>query len=287
MKVLLSLFLLFPFLQCHSQKSESNGSNKIVFDLTDSIRYGEIISRMEQQGTLSANKLFLEIALAFVGTPYAAATLEGNDDELLVVNLREFDCTTFIETCLALTLAIQTEDRSFDRFTKNLKKIRYRNGQIDGYTSRLHYFNEWIKNNEQKGFIANLTCKLFGEPFEPRLNFMSSHPNAYPQLKQNSTLIPVIAAIEDSVSQFKGCFIPKEQVKEIEQLIEPGSIIGITTTIEGLDFVHTGISIHKNGRLHLLHASSEEKIVTISTLPLHEYLEKNKRQSGIVVVVIP
>jgi len=61
-------------------------------------------------------------------------------------------------------------------------------------------------------------------------------------------------------------------------------IIGITTNIEGLDFVHAGILIRKKERVYLLHASSEQAKVCLTPVPLHEYLLANKRQTGIVVL---
>ena len=47
-------------------------------------------------------------------------------------------------------------------FIKNLETIRYRNGVLDGYPSRLHYFTDWIRNNEQKGLVRDITSELGG-----------------------------------------------------------------------------------------------------------------------------
>lgn len=37
----------------------------------------------------------------FIGTPYVAATLERGDEEQLIINREEVDCTTFVEYVLA------------------------------------------------------------------------------------------------------------------------------------------------------------------------------------------
>ena len=63
-------------------------------------------------------------------------------------------------------------------------------------------------------------------------------------------------------------------------------IVGFTTDIKGLDFVHTGFVVRKNNKAYLLHASSDEGQVTISKLPIAEYILKNKFQTGIVVLEI-
>ena len=50
-------------------------------------------------------QLILHNALTYLGKPYVAHTLEINDEEQLVVNLEEVDCTTFVEYVLAQSLA--------------------------------------------------------------------------------------------------------------------------------------------------------------------------------------
>lgn len=47
----------------------------------------------------------LKYGLSFLKTPYVAHTLEVNDEEKLVVNFDEVDCTTFVEYVLALSLS--------------------------------------------------------------------------------------------------------------------------------------------------------------------------------------
>ena len=137
------------------------------------------------------NEVVVEIGKSFIGTDYAAHTLEVNDEEKLVVNLSELDCNTFVENVLAISLCIKQNKTSFDDFQHKLKLIRYRNGMIDQYPSRLHYFTDWIFNNEEKGIVKNIT-KEIGEKLEINLNFMSSHPEYYKHLKENPEFIPII-----------------------------------------------------------------------------------------------
>ena len=87
----------------------------------------------------------LNIAKSFLNRPYKAKTLEGNQTEKLVVNLREFDCSTFVETCIAMGLTYRKDDISFEKFKKYLQRLRYyKNGKIKGYESRINYFSDFV-----------------------------------------------------------------------------------------------------------------------------------------------
>jgi len=98
--------------------------------------------------------LVADIGFSFLGTPYVAATLENGLEEKLVINLRELDCTTFAETCLALARTVKSGKTDFESFAAQLEQIRYRDGIRNQYPSRLHYFSEWIHNNAEKKIIS-------------------------------------------------------------------------------------------------------------------------------------
>ena len=224
----------------------------------------------------------IHTARFFLNTPYVGGTLEGDSIEQLRVNLRELDCVTFVESTLALHLMLQSDQRTFANFCRILQYIRYRNGIIDGYLSRLHYFSEWLDNNRQKEII-NLPAIPGCQDFIPPVSFMSTHCNNYPALKNNPDLCKQIADVEKNIQKLKLCYIPKEQVKNYEKYLQTGDIISITTHIQGLDASHTGLALVQNGRVYLLHASSEAKKVLISDETLHDYLANRKNNSGIMV----
>lgn len=265
------------------------GSNEpsTKLEAADSIKITKLIERHLAKKTISSSKLMLQIANSLVGTPYVGHTLETEGEEHLVVNLREFDCTTFIETVLALTMTVQSDAPGVETFCQILQALRYRKGRIDGYGSRLHYFSEWIADNEKKGFVENITNQFEGEPLKISVNYMSTHPEAYLQLKDDSLMRLKIATVENKLSDLsKTYYLPKEKVSLKEPQLPEGTIVGITTNIEGLDFIHTGILIRVGQQIHLLHASSDNKKVLISEQPLSEYLMSNKRQTGIVILSI-
>ena len=232
------------------------------------------------------NALFGEelaaIGKTFIGTPYVAKTLEVGEEESLVITLEGLDCTTYVENVMAFGLIKEKPEPNFDSFVKTLEKIRYRNGTLDGYGSRLHYFTEWISDNEEKGLVQNITASLGGVEIDKKLNFMSSHRDLYPYLKEERSF-QQIQETEKKLQQHPLCILSQEMLALNEDQIQTGDIIALATSIEGLDVTHTGFAIRADdGRIHLLHASSSGA-VEISALPLVDYLKKIKNNTGVIV----
>jgi len=227
-------------------------------------------------------KILVAVGKTFLGTPYVAQTLEIGETETLVINLHGLDCTTYVENVLAFGLMLQNEKTQFEDYTNELETIRYKNGKLDGYASRLHYFSEWIANNEKKGLIKDITSEIGGTEITKEINFMSSHRDLYPLLSDDVNY-EKIKASEDYLNNQAICILPQDQIEVNDHLIQSGDIIALTTSINGLDITHTGIaSREKDGRIHLLHASSSGE-VKVSELPLVDYLKKVKNNTGIMV----
>jgi len=233
------------------------------------------------QYSRQGDRSMIHTARFFINTPYVGGTLEGDSEEQLRVNLRELDCVTFVENVIALHLMLQSDRHTFANFCTILQRIRYRNGAIDGYLSRLHYFSEWLDNNRQKGIIT-LPAISGCHGFTPGVSYMSTHCDAYPALKAHPDWCRQMSVIEKNINDLSFCYIPKEQVKDLETNLKTGDIIAITTHTSGLDIAHTGLALLQNGRVHLLHASSEAKKVVVSEEPLHDYLARLKNNSGIL-----
>ncbi|PWL39726.1 DUF1460 domain-containing protein [Flagellimonas aquimarina] len=223
----------------------------------------------------------IEIGKSFLDIPYVEKTLEIGDTETLVINLRGFDCTTYVENVLAFGMMLQNDQVTFEGFAKNLKTIRYRNGVLNGYPSRLHYFTEWIRNNENKGLVEDITNSLGGIDMNKAINFMGTHRSLYPFLKNDNNFAHILK-VEKELEKQSLCILPQNQIEGSENLIESGDIIALATSIKGLDVTHTGFAIRQNGRVHLLHASSSGS-VRITEEPLIDYLKKIKNNIGIIV----
>jgi len=236
----------------------------------------------------SIGDVIVEIGKSFLGTDYLAHSLETDGDEQLVINLTALDCTTFLENSLVLARCIKGGDTTFENYQNELQFIRYRGGVIEGYPSRLHYFSDWIYDNVVKGVVEDVTEEIGGKKIKFKLNFMSTHPENYKQLKSHqggTDFIPIIKNQEKKISCREYYFIPKEEFSLSEKLVQNGDLIAITTTVEGLDIGHIGIAVQMDdGSIHLLHAPSENTKVQISEEPLSDYLMKYKRHSGIIVL---
>lgn len=230
----------------------------------------------------SPNELNIEIGKWFLQTPYVEKTLELPGAEKLVINLTGVDCTTFLETVVTMTRLAKGGEFTFEDFERELEKLRYRNGMNEGYPSRLHYFSDWIFENEQKGILKDVTKEVGGSPYSNAPSFMSENPQFYRQLNESENL-DAIKETESKIEKRGYFYIPKAEIAALEKNIKSGDLIAITTSMPNLDIVHTGFAFEKNGRIHLLHASSKNMEVEISEKPLSEYLAGNKSQSGIMV----
>ena len=230
-----------------------------------------------------AGERISSIARFFLDTPYKSNTLNTADGEKLIVNLRELDCVTFVENVLALAFLPEYTSSSEDAFKKNLQKIRYRDGIIEDFTSRLHYSSDWLYEMQQNLLLKDITADLGGIKHTKEINFMSGHHELYPALKNNPQLLTKIKNMEDSINKRTRYYIPKSDIDKVYSKIKAGDIILITTNIAGLDTSHLGIAILYNGTIHLLHASSEYKKVMISLSPLKEYMADIRSQSGIII----
>lgn len=255
----------------------------------DSLFVCRVLSEAKSSGETST----LYFANRFINQPYVAHTLEVFDDERLVVNTRELDCTTLVENVLALTLCARHGKTSFKDFLHYLQSLRYRGGVIDGYPSRLHYFSDWILDNERMGFVTEVTTSDLPASIIQQstlsINYMSQHPDAYKALKATPSLISIIRSQELKLTGLKFCYIPKSQVikvntKALRSVIKDGDVIAMTTNMKGLDISHLGFALWKSDGLHFLNASMRHKKVEVEPRLFREYIQTRTSCTGIRVV---
>lgn len=257
-----------------------------LYSQTDREIFREYLTAIEPYREAPLQTILEKTALFFLGRPYRAHTLEGSSDEHLTVNLREFDCTTFVESVVALSLTTESEVPSFETFIGLLQSLRYRNGAVDGYASRLHYATDWLWENEQRGVICNLSASLGGVKEEKPLNFITTHRDAYSRLKEDDAMLDRIALTEEEVNLRGGFYyLPKERIKKMADHIPHMAIIFFTTTIDGLDVTHMGFAFRKEEHLTFLHASSTGK-VKVDECSIEEYTRNQRNTTGIIVAEI-
>lgn len=245
------------------------------------------LARRERWQQQSIPEIMGRVGMELRGTPYVGSTLELYDDrEVCSINLMGLDCVTLFENALAFARLLKSGKELLpEKMMEVVTFTRYRGGNITDYTSRLHYTTDWFHDNQVKKVVMDITKGLPGaERFTQVVNFMSTHPNSYRQLKANPALVPVIAEIESQINAREMYYVPKEKVAAAEPELKTGDIVGITTTIKGIDCSHTGLCYRdESGKLRLLHASLTKKEVTLDD-ELHTYLASVSKHTGIMVV---
>ena len=233
---------------------------------------------------LPLNEVIAEVGKTFMGTPYVAGTLDQNPaGESVVVSITGLDCVTFVENCLIFSRLIKEGKTNFDDYMKELEKIRYRDGVNNGYSSRLHYFTDWIYDNEQKGIVKDITKEAGGIEYPKTINFMTTHRGSYNQMSNDEDNYSKIGDVENSINSREHFYIPKDQIADHYENMQTGDIVGITSALEGLDIAHTGFVYKDGGKTYLMHASLKNKQVEISSVELMDYLMSNPKQTGIVI----
>lgn len=257
------------------------GAQSLSYTKADSLFCLQVLDSLKHLQTTDTGERMVQVARLFLDKPYVAATLEG-EPETLVVNFRELDCTTLVESVLALTQPVS----SFTDYTEALRGLRYRKGEVR-YTERLHYIADWMYENGKRGLVKDITPELLGsEPLPLALSFMSSHPESYSALKGHPERVARMQEVESAVNARSGyAYLPKERMGEAEKFIRNGDIIGFVTTIRGLDVTHLGIAYWATPeRLTFIHASSSARKVIVNPDSLESYLKRQKSCRGIWVI---
>lgn len=256
----------------------------VDYTAEDRAIFGRYLQEMKRKKTLPTGEWMLETACFFLKTPYVASTLE-KDPERLVVNLREMDCTTFVENCVALTQTMQEQQPSFENFCRNLRQLRYRDGKICSYADRLHYFSDWIYENEQKGKVKDVTRILGGEPYRMNVHFMSEHPEHYPALQSHPDRRQAIRDLEQAISARDiYAMIPTDQIAACSQGMKNGDIVCFVTRMKGLDISHLGILCRQGTEWRFIHASSSVGKVIVDAHSLAEYTKNVRTTVGLMIV---
>jgi hypothetical protein len=225
------------------------------------------------------------------GTPYLPYTLEaylgsgGNPaQEPLTVSLTHFDCVTLVESCLAVArLAHRDGAPAWARLGEEIERMRYRGGERRGYSSRLHYFSEWIEDGEHRGLVKDLGRELGGSEDTRPLRFMTEHRTRYPALA-DETVFRDIQGIERGLDHHPRRVIPTKRIPQVVGRIETGDVLAFATAIPGLDVTHAALA-HRgpDGILRVLHAPLSGGVVEVTHTTLPEYVSAIRHSTGILV----
>jgi hypothetical protein len=227
-----------------------------------------------------------------LGTPYEASTLEayllaGGSPvraEPLTLSLTRFDCVTLVESCLAVArVARRPGAPAWEAYAREMERLRYRGGERAGYLSRLHYFSEWIADNERRGALRDLGRELGGTADTRPLRFMSEHRGSYPALADDG-VYAALRAHERTLDRHPRWVVPTARIPAVEGRIESGDVLAFATAIDGLDVTHSAFAYRdSSGVLRVLHAPLSGGVVEVTRSTLQEYVRGIRRSTGILV----
>lgn len=183
-----------------------------------------------------------------LGLPYIVNPLVGSPHQAedLVTRMDRFDCTTYLQTVLALALA-----KSSDDFPRRLREIRYIDGEIS-YTKRLHYTADWAQHQARRGLLADLTLGEETVTREKTLSFLKDF--APKRVLLRYYLKPALA----SVSRW----------------LVDGDLIYFVSARRDLDFFHVGMVFRNGSQLVMRHARHRRERVLEQ--PLEEFFRRSQ-----------
>lgn len=215
----------------------------------------------------------------FLGVEYLESPLgegqNGKYDNDPLYRFDKFDCVTFVETVLALSIS-----ENFSEFKKSLKNIRYSNDDLD-FLSRNHFMTiDWIPDNSH--MLKNITAEVGREHTE--IFRVTIDKEGWFRETHNISL----QKVDPSVARID--YVPMEKINYSR--IPSGAIINIIRQdmkLKGkigtdLAVFHTGFAIRKDGKLFFRNASSIYKKVVDEDFA--EYFEKYKKDDGINILVL-
>jgi hypothetical protein len=225
------------------------------------------------------------------GSPYEPFTLDAYlrnggspAEEPLTLSLTRFDCVTLVEACLAVGRVAAIEaSPSWEGFGHEVERMRYREGLRKGYTSRLHYFSEWISDGAGRGLLRNLGPELSGAEDARPLRFMTQHRDKYAALA-GEPVFQEMSEIERRLDDHPRLVVPTKRIPEVVSRIETGDVLAFATEIPGLDVTHSALA-YRDGRgtLRVLHAPLSGGVVQVTHSTLPEYVAAIRRSTGILV----
>ncbi len=288
-----SAFWLFALAACCLSAFSGHARAALPFSTVfrGESRFNSLVEESERENwrSLPLGDRTVVVGKALLGTPYRNYTLEIDSRiEAPSVNFNAVDCWTFFELSLGFARMLHAKDGNYtpQDLLATIEADRYRGGRCDGsYTSRLHYLEDWIYDNEKRGLVRNLTRSLGGVPMRGRyLNEMSRFWRSSRYMRNNPALVPQIATIENRIASRTIYHIPRAWVASVEPYIQNGDVICITGAGPEGFTEHVGLAYRDYaGTLRFMHASKDERRVIVDT-PLHDYIFRYRKFAGIMLV---
>ncbi len=259
-------------LETHTPEEAANRA-----DFREAMEY----ATTQQLAALSIGEIMVELGERYMGRPYIVGPLDGFGEEVLVARLDRFDCFTFVEALMAMARGIVTGDTTYAGYLRRTEEQRYRDGRMEDYCSRLHYFTDWIHTNAGRGLLRDVTAEVGGRPFDKQFGFMTANREAYEALEDEAQFRCIGEVERELNATVQHFYVPQDEIRTVYQRLQPGDILSMSTHIDGLDVTHAGLAYPTDGGFGLLHASTDGGVKI--NHDLQEYVQSIGVQNGIIV----
>ena len=233
----------------------------------------EMAERMARRpAELPARLAFVTAPL--VGAPYVLSPLgEGHGaDPDPRLRFDAFDCTTFVETALALALAPGPSD-----LLPTLDVLRYRDGS-PGFLARRHFPEaEWLPELTQLGVLEDITRSVGGTEVVVETKALS--PSTWRRHKNER--LPVLPPARIPEGVFSLDVWPLDKARAATARIPTGTILNVVRVNFAnvpVRVSHQGIVLEKDGQRILRHAADRLHHRVVDE-PLDAFLERMQRYS--------
>ncbi len=138
----------------------------VADDRWDDLVVDLIIASHENSDAVQGRIDYLTHEFVQAQSPYVAEPLgEGSQafySQKPLYRLDVFDCTTFVETILALAVTSYNEDNNviLENFQQNINAIRYKAGEVSFHTRNHFPEADWIPNNIAAGFVEDISNEV-------------------------------------------------------------------------------------------------------------------------------
>ena len=221
-------------------------------------------------------------AKLMLGRPYGH-TVEVPGQEVVDCDVSQFQCESYVESSLAVARCGWMGEPSVACYRREVGRMRYRHGAMQGFGSRLHYFEDWLSDNALRGVLTLTSAKLGGKKIQRSTAYMTDHVQAYPALQDGNELRRVQAA-ERRLSRSSVDVVMRQDVAAAERALQDGDIVAIVTRRPDILVHHAGlVDRDDDGSVHLLHASSAHHHVMRTAENISAYLVRRPERQGMLV----
>lgn len=230
----------------------------------------------------------------FLKKPYLGGALgEGANspfDNDPLYRFDAFDCTTYVETVMALALA-----DSPGHFLETLNHIRYQDGKVSLFT-RNHFTSlDWAPNAERLGLLKDQTNILAAGKAMTLTTGIDKQKwyesQAVSMVKPTDFISEKVQYIQDKTRGFSRevvrlSYIDKSDLLQNPTILRHFPKAGVINIVRknwnireaigtDLDISHQGIFFERNGEVIFRHASFKKNSQYVVEIPLLDYVRQN------------